>query len=284
MTRWPNLFVVGAPRAGTTSLWRYLRGHPEIFMSPLKEPYYFSDRRPLVYSPTVSTESDYLALFAGARAERFLGEATPVYLYDDRAAAAIKAASPDAYAVAVLREPVSRLYSGYWLHVRYGLERRSVEEALVEPVARPTALPSAQHFRYSFYASQVRTFKDVFGERLLVLWYDDLVRDVRGFVRQIFDFLGVDPAYAASFDTTRRHATGLPRNRTIARLYAVPRVRRAGSKLIPNGLQGRVESLLLARRSVPELDPAFRRILEPVFDDDRAQLELVLGRPAPWSR
>ena len=284
MTRWPNLFVVGAPRAGTTSLWHYLRGHPEIYMSPLKEPYYFSDRRPLVYSPTVSTESDYLALFAGARAERFLGEATPVYLYGDGTAAAIRAASPDAYAVAVLREPVSRLYSAYWLSVRYGVERRSVEEALVEPVARPTALPSALHFRYSFYARQVRTFKDVFGERLLVLWYDDLVRDVRGFVRQILGFLGVDPAYAASFDTTRRHETGLPRNRAIARLYAAPRVRRAGSKLIPNRLQARVESLLLARRSVPELDPAFRRILEPVFDDDRAQLELVLGRPAPWSR
>lgn len=234
--------------------------------------------------PTISTEPDYLALFAGARAERFFGDATPAYLHTAGAAAAIIAASPDARAVAVLREPVSRLYSAYWHAVRYGREQRGIEEALVEPVARPAALPSTLHFRRSFYAGPVRTFKDVFGEHLLVLWYDDLVRDVRGFVREILDFLGVDPTYAASFDTTRWNETGLPRNRTIARIYAAPRVRQSGLKVVPNRVQARVESLLLGRRSVPELDPAFRRILEPVFADDRAQLERLLGRAVPWGR
>ena len=61
MTRWPNLFLIGPPRAGTTSLWQYLGGHPEIYMSPMKEPQYFNDRPP-PYVPAVSTESDYLAL------------------------------------------------------------------------------------------------------------------------------------------------------------------------------------------------------------------------------
>jgi hypothetical protein len=283
VTRWPNLFIVGTPRAGTTSLWQYLHGHPEIYMSPMKEPQYFNDQPP-VYLPAVSTESDYLALFAGARSERFLGDATPAYLHAPGAAAAILAASPDARAVAVLREPVSRLYSSYWLRVRYGREARSVEEALIEPVARPSELPSALYFDRSFYATPIRTFKQVFGERLLVLWFDDLVRDVRGTVREILDFLGVDPAYAASFDTTRRHETGLPRNRTIARLYTAPRALAAARGMVPNRFRGRVESLLLTARSIPELDPAYRDVLEPVFDADRDGLERVLGRPVPWGR
>jgi hypothetical protein len=283
VTRWPNLFIVGTPRAGTTSLWHYLGGHPEIYMSPMKEPQYFNDRPP-VYVPAVSTESDYLALFAGARGERYLGDATPAYLHAPGAAVAIAAASPDARAVAVLREPVSRLYSSYWLSVRYGRETRSVEEALIEPVARPSELPSAQYFDRSFYATPVRTFKDVFGERLHVLWFDDLVRDVRGAVRGILDFLALDPAYAASFDTTRRNETGLPRNRTVARLYAAPRMLEASRNMVPNRLRGRVESLLLTTRSIPELDPAYRDVLEPVFDADRDRLERVLGRSVPWGR
>ena len=283
MTRWPNLFVVGASRSGTTSLWHYLGGHPEIYMSPLKEPHYFSKLRP-PYLRTVSTEADYLALFAGARGERFVGEATPVYLHVDGAAAAIIEASPDARAIAVLREPVSRLYSDYWHAVRYGREQRSVEEALIEPVATPADLPSTKLFRRSFYAGPVRTFKEAFGEHLLVLWYDDLVRDVRGFVLQILEFLGVDPTYAATFDTTPRNETGLPRSRTVSMLYRSRRIRDVGSRLIPDSLQARVESLLLSRQSVPELDPSLRRTLEPVFAEDRAELEALLGRAAPWGR
>jgi hypothetical protein len=141
-----------------------------------------------------------------------------------------------------------------------------------------------RHFRASFYAGPVQTYQEVFGERLLVLWFDDLDRDVRGFVRTILDFLGVDPAYAASFDTTPRNKTGLPRNRALVRLYSAPRVRELGSKVVPKRFQARLESTLLANRSVPELDPALRRFLEPVFADDQAQLEGLLGRAVPWGR
>lgn len=123
----------------------------------------------------------------------------------------------------------------------------------------------------------------MFGERLLVLWYDDLVRDVRGFVRQILEFLELDPEYAASFDTTRHNETALPRNRVLTRLYASPRVLKAASSVVPDRLRASVESLMLTRRSVPELDPASRSVLQSVFDEDRVELERLLGRAAPWA-
>ena len=107
--RWPNLFVVGAPRAGTTSLYHYLRQHPEIYMSPLKEPHFFSHSNP--QSDTVVKHQDaYLRLFDAARGEKLRGEASPAYLADPDAPARIKDASPEAKIVAVLREPVSRAF------------------------------------------------------------------------------------------------------------------------------------------------------------------------------
>ena len=100
---WPNLFIVGAAKGGTTSLWRCLAEHPEIFMSRLKEPHFFSRHQPPIY-PTVHDEAAYLRLFAGART-RLRGEASPSYLWSEAAAARIERVSPDARILVALAEP-----------------------------------------------------------------------------------------------------------------------------------------------------------------------------------
>ncbi len=84
--RWPNLFVVGAAKAGTTSLYRELARHPAIYMSPMKEPHFFSQIQPAParedFFPHLSDEDEYLALFKGATTEELLGEASTSYLWD----------------------------------------------------------------------------------------------------------------------------------------------------------------------------------------------------------
>src|SRR2546421_5730717 len=89
--RWPNLFLVGAGKAGTTSLWHYLDSHPDISMSRVKEPHFFS-RGGLPGLPVVKSAEAYLDLFAGAGQARYRGEASPSYLCDEGSARAIKAA------------------------------------------------------------------------------------------------------------------------------------------------------------------------------------------------
>src|SRR6187551_2293912 len=112
--RRPDLFIIGAPKSGTTSLYEYLEGHPEVFMSPVKEPGYFSGdvnrehRRRFSYP---ADEAKYLALFADARDEKRLGEASTRYILSPAAAAQVKDFQPDARIVAILRNPVEMIHS-----------------------------------------------------------------------------------------------------------------------------------------------------------------------------
>ena len=104
---WPNLFVVGAAKAGTTSLWRYLDQHPAIYMSPVKEPHYFSSFTPGLF-PAVKDEGEYLRLFRDAGDAPLRGEASASYLWDAETPRRHPSRSPDAKIVISLRDPVER--------------------------------------------------------------------------------------------------------------------------------------------------------------------------------
>jgi hypothetical protein len=156
--RWPDFFEVGAPRAGTTSLWDDLDRHPQIFMSPLKEPHFFCSYKP-DFVPTVSDEDDYLRLFADARPGQLRGEASPSYLRDTQAPTAIARVRPDARIVVMLRDPVARAYSEYWHRVRYGRQPRPFAEvirAALDSPQRPTL--GSRYLATGLYADGVERY------------------------------------------------------------------------------------------------------------------------------
>src|SRR5262245_16436607 len=113
----PNFFIVGAAKAGTTSLHAYLSAHPQVFMPALKEPHYFADFELSPefdnFMPVIRDQPAYQDLFRGSQGSTAVGEASPSYLCDPAAAARIKAAIPDAKIVISLRNPVDRAYSHY---------------------------------------------------------------------------------------------------------------------------------------------------------------------------
>ena len=127
---WPNLFLVGAAKAGTTSVYDELARHPAIYMSPMKEPHYFSRIQPsperAAFFPHVTDEDEYMALFDGVTEERLVGEASTSYLWDASAAERIQSVAPEASILIMLRNPVERAYSQYWNDVREGIEARSL--------------------------------------------------------------------------------------------------------------------------------------------------------------
>src|SRR5262249_47246667 len=109
---WPNFFIVGAPRAGTTSLYQYLKQAPGIYMSPVKEPHYFghnSGRR---------SEAKYLELFRGAEGHSAVGEASVSYLRNPGTAERIKRSLPGARIIIIVRDPVEVVYSHYFEFAR----------------------------------------------------------------------------------------------------------------------------------------------------------------------
>ena len=137
----PNFLVIGTGRAGTTSLYHYLAQHPQIFMSPVKEPKFFAleghsldfrgpgDER--IRAETTTTLSAYRQLFDGVRDEIAVGEASTLYLSHETAPDAIARYVPDVRLIALLRDPAARAHSAFQHLTRDGWEPLAeFEEAL----------------------------------------------------------------------------------------------------------------------------------------------------------
>ena len=204
----PDFFIVGHAKSGTTALYEMLKGHPQIFMPELKEPWFFaSDMKPR-FQPIRSgkppqTLEEYKRLFAGAAPGQRAGEASSSYLWSQTAAAAIAAVKPDARIIAILREPASFLRS---LHLQLLQSHVEVEKDFKRAIGleaarregreiprtshRPQLLQYSDHVRY---ADQLKRYHDQFPrEQVLVLIYDDFRADNEAAVREVQRFIDVD--------------------------------------------------------------------------------------------
>ena len=134
----PNFFIVGAPKAGTTSLYKYLESHPDIFMSALKETNYFSfteiEEQKLYYREKgVSDWNSYLSLFENASGKKAIGEASVSYLFYPKTARAIKEKFSDARIIIMLRNPAERALSHYFMDYKMGYVKRKFSEIVFQP-------------------------------------------------------------------------------------------------------------------------------------------------------
>jgi hypothetical protein len=279
--RWPNLFLVGAARAGTTSFYGYLGQHPEIYTSPLKEPNFFSPRaNPRQWVEKAFDERKYLGLFRAARSEKFLAEASTSYLWVPTAAAKIHARCPEAKIIIILREPVERAYSHYLMDVGDGVEGRPFLEVLLDAARRE--VPSYAHF--GLYCEQVRRYLELFGENVLVLFYEEAFADVRAALRRTFRFLEVDVRFVDDIQLGWHHPYAQPRNR--ASRLVVRLAGRArwgfGRPVLPDVLRPLARKLVLSTGSKPPMDPKARALLHSLYADQRGCLERLLGATPPW--
>jgi hypothetical protein len=279
----PNLFVVGAGKSGTTSLWAHLGAHPDIFMSELKEPHHFS-RGGVPGQPTVKDPSGYAELFAGGAGHRYRGEASPSYLWDEQSPARILEAAPDARIVISLRDPVERAHANYWSHLRGYVDERPFDVAVREELAAGTvdylAVPPPYVAR-GYYDEQVVRYLDVFGGATMVLLFDEFVADVRGTMRRVFEWLGLDAAPAEKLDPAPVYPFLRPRNAVVAALLDVPGVRRVGDAVLRGSLRKRIDRVVFETEK-PALDPELRRLLRDVYAPHDARLRELLGRSLPW--
>jgi hypothetical protein len=279
----PNLFVVGAAKAGTTSLWRYLDAHPDVFMSRVKEPHFFSCGG-VPGLPVVKDPAAYARLFAAGAAHRYRGEASPSYLWDPASARRIREAAPDARIIVSLRDPVERAYSNYWTYVTLGRERRSFADAVRDELEGDgvdmAATPPPYVFR-GFYAEQLVRYQQTFGEATIVVFFHDLSADVRATMATIYERLDLDPAPASSADAEPHFRFTTPRNAAAAALLRMPGARRAGGAVLHGRVRAAVERATF-RFEKPPLDPPTRRLLRQVYAPHDRRLQELLGAPLPW--
>lgn len=264
----PNFLIVGAAKAGTTSLYEYLRQHPDVFMSPLKEPGYYWSEAPTLEDAPIRTAEEYARLFAGVTTERAIGEATPRYLQSPTAAARIQRDCPDARIIVALRNPADRAYSSYLGRVRDGREPRPVDEAMQ---------PDTYYFETSLYYESLSRFFERFA-RIKVVLFDDLRADSKAVMRDLYTFLDVDPAFEPDV-SIRHNKAAVPRSAWMNALFirSTGFLRRIAPPFLRNrGFTPRLHPLLLGPAA--PLPPAIRERLLLQFRDDIEKTASLIGR------
>ena len=283
----PNFLIVGAAKSGTTSLATWLADHPEVFVAAEKELHFFN-----LESNWARGVAWYAEQFAASTGETAIGEATPIYLFADRAVERMAQVVPGARLIVCLREPASRALS-HWRHwyFRRTVERRPFAEAVEEEMAQLASRPRDELSAYSpdggYYVEMGRYLPQL--ERLCRHFPRDrvhvlLLEDLQGAPRETFAdvcrFLGIDDRVVPdSVGTTENVAfefRPLPLWRLLVR----------HSDRLPNPVAKFLALRVLRRRPrrQPPMDPALRRRLQAFYAEDNARLAAWLGRDlAAWN-
>ena len=303
----PDFFIVGAAKAGTTSVADYLSQHPQLYISPVKEPHYFAkdihqdELRPLlkkrlkdinleavfqsegkekIHRAYINDREVYERLFSFAKPGQLKGEASPSYLYSTVAANEIYRQNPSARIIIILREPVSRAFSNYLMDLRIGYATGSFEDALKEDAgSSSTSWGSRSLYReLGLYSEQVKRYFSVFPkEQICVLLYDDLQTDTPGSLRKILQFLDVSDDIR-NFDLSKRNEAVIPRLSLDLQQPWVEKLKRIASNL-PGGrsLSERLKKIIYKKPVQVKPDAATVKMLKEYYRKDIEQLELLTG-------
>ena len=279
-----DFFIVGAPKAGTTSVYHYLNEHPEISMSSQKEPDYFSyadiQHEGMYYGKNrIDTIKKYHDLFDDNSESKLKGEASVSYLFYKDVPQKIKAYNPDAKIIIMLRDPVDRAFSHYLMDYRLGIVSDSFEYIInKKSTHRNAKLFYQQYVELSEYASQVKRYLDIFDSKeILFIEYEDLKIDVLGIVKKTYLFLGVNQVYEP--DINNKHNTyTMPKNRIIRFIYSFVILRNILSFLLPKNLVNRLRIVLFKNDKKPALLDETRNRLKQSFANDVNALAEMLNK------
>src|SRR5690625_19321 len=288
--RVPNLFLIGAPKCGTTAMSHYLAGHPDIFMSEqagVKEPRFFCSDRWYSRDRQITSWQEYLGIFAAAPATaQYLGEATPRYLQSNRAVPEILARCPDPRFIVMLRDPVELATSQHNQRVKSGKEDLDFEAAwkLQEERIRGRSLPAGvddgrllQYGYHGLLGKQMqRLLRRVCRKYVHWIFYGDFKQNPKRSYRQLLNFLELPDDGRTQF--SRRNSSVMYRSWWLEN--GLKKVRCSRKRYgLPGGLG--INALIDRFNKVPgkaSLRPEFKRELQEYFREDVNLLGELTGR------
>ena len=273
-----GVFIVGAPKAGTTSLHYYLNEHPEILMSSMKEPDFFLEKEiadlGLYYGTTrINTPQKYHNLFSDKKDEKIFGESSVSYLYYPEVPKRIKEYNTKAKIIIMLRNPVDRAFSHYLMDSRLGLLSDKFEDVF----NKKEGLKFQQYFLLGNYYEQVKRYFDEFSkENVHIIRYSDFKKDAEQEVQKAFKFMDIDSSCKVNFKTVH-NSFFMPKGKIIRKIYSIVWLRKLLSFLFPFVLVTFIKSALFRKGEKPKITNESRKIFIEYYLDDICKLEELLS-------
>jgi hypothetical protein len=306
--RIPDFILVGAAKAGTTALAHYLDEHPQVYLSPIKEPNYFSksdihpeffrellkDRLSLFnienylaetklkprHSAYITNREDYRALFREAGNNKITGEGSVSYLWSPSAAKEIFNSNPDTKIIIVLRNPVERAFSHYLMDLRINFTSLPFRDALEQDLKseHKSWNASSQYVELGMYAEQVKRYLDLFPAlQIKIILHEDLKKSALKTIQDTYTFLGIDKEFVPNL-AERHNESFLFRNATINALYRRVRLVQWIKNNVGKSLKRNLRNILSKKGSLPLLQQAEKDLLLPYFRDDILKLQNLINR------
>ena len=293
----PNVFIVGAPKCGTTSLYASLKQHPDIFMSEIKEPQYFAADT-LQCQRRIRTLPEYMDCFAAANEEERIGEASTAYLGSPSAAWGLKKFNPNAQIIVMLRNPIDVMYSLHSERLFDNMEHIWDFELAINSTetrtwrAGPFKKQPVIRMGYrevTHFSEQLERYFEVFGrESVHVIIYEDLKMDFEGVYERVLRFLNVRPV---SQPRVELNANKKARSQYLqAFLDHPPRwIHGAMRSLVPDKIRPSLVHCFNKANVVteprPPMDERLRKRLQKEYEQEVVQLSAILQRDlTAWCR
>jgi len=302
----PDIFIVGAPRCGTTYLASVLGRHPAVYMCPVKEPHYFAfpdislnefrpalrkriekfelnayinqNKKEPVHRMYFENKNDYLKLFDDAPSDSQLAEASPSYLWAEGAAARIHAENPDARIIIMIRNPVERALSQYFIERKMGMTKRTAVEDICFDLKFPVRKWGASplYAELGMYSKQVERYLNTFGkEKVFIGLLEDLEKNQDDFFFNLFQFLKLEPINVSA-ETEGRNKSEIPRIDWLNDIRHIPAVKSLHKAVLKGSFKKKLKQWFFKKTEITDITE-IKKILLPIFEPDIKELEKISG-------
>ncbi len=299
MPSYPNFFFIGGMRCGSTSINQMLEQHPGIYMSPVKEPYYYhvegyrrldaadapdpQEIKALEAGGRFRTSEAYRSLFDGVKGQQVIGESS-IYLYHGHAIPAIKADCPDARILVSLRDPVDRIFSEYQYRLRVGNETGSFADFIETHTRAFRETPGQDPISVSYLNKGLQSrllapWLEEFGpDRIKIVLFDDLNAAPEQTMSGVFDWLGLEEGHNPSVIHAEQGGR-ITRPGVVKLINSKQPVVKSIKNALPKELKSKIRSKLMSKSlERPEFRDEERAFLKSFYRDDIAALEKMIGR------
>lgn len=284
----PNFLVIGVEKGGTTWLHAQLKKHPNIFVPPTKEIHFFNKYNSnfIAHDYFKCGLDWYLEFFKEYNGQQAIGEVTPMYICDPEAPFRIKEVLPNVKLVAMLRNPVQRAYSHYWMakqknHTTIPTFREVIEQK------------EARFIERGLYYKQLKVYYELFDTRqIMILFYDEVFKNPEYWLSQVCQFLGVDGTFYQNntsvqekvFEASAYKSSALL-NKQMYLVHAMRKNRALSSVLNwmkRKGFSDRIKKMNTVEQQYEKIQEPDALVLQSYYHEDLKALSSLLNRALPF--